>query len=175
MNDEGEYVVAGVRLDGEIAWYRGPRELWVLDYKKWRNAYISLGHDIPPLDATDRGGIHIVNAGDARAFLSFVEKYRVEKDDLARELAIRYQSARNSWDVADLLPIVFINFDRRHVSGFYPSGTPMEKYVPDGWTGGFEDFLGLAPEEALPAEAKFWIKDGSDLLALLNARGGAGN
>lgn len=171
MNDNSESVVAAVRLGGSIRWFRGPRELWVMDYKKWRDSYVSSGHDVPHLDDSDRGGIHVVNDASASAFLRFVEGHRVEKDVLARELALRYRNARNWWDVADLFPVVFIDFDHRHLSGFYPNGTPMEKYAPDGWSSAFEDFLTEAPEEIFPTADKFWVREGSDLLALLNARG----
>lgn len=111
MNDNEDMVVVAARLNGAITWLRGPRELWILDYGKWRESYVVAGHDIPELDQSDRGGIHVVDANNASEFLKLVEKWRVSKDMLARELAIRYQQARSWWDVGDLFPIEFIDFD----------------------------------------------------------------
>lgn len=69
---------------------------------------------------------------------------------------------------------MFVDFDQREVGAFYSQGAAMERYVPDGWTGRFIDFATEYPEEVFPASSKFWVKGGSDLLALLNKRGAEG-
>ena len=103
-----------------------------------------------------------------------LKDYEVEPDALAKELAKRYQTARSWWDVGDLFPIMFVDFDRREVGAFYSQGVAMERYVPDGWTGRFIDFATEYPEEVFPTSSKFWVKGGVDLLALLNKRGAEG-
>lgn len=47
----------------------------------------------------------------------------------------------------------------------------MERYLPEGWTGEFVDFLTEYPEEVFPKRNRFWIKGGVDLLEMLNKRG----
>lgn len=172
MSEEDiEIVVAIVRHRGQIRWFRSTRELWVLDYRKWRAAFISRGYSAPELDDSDRGGVHVVDSDTAGLFLDFMAEYEVRQDELSHELATRYSSAQSWWDVADLFPIIFVDFDRKHVGAFYPNGTPMEKYLADGWTGAFEDFATEYPAALFPEQNKFWVKGGVDLLELLNERG----
>jgi len=80
-------------------------------------------------------------------------------------------SARSWWDVKDLFPIMFVNFENCKVGAFYPDGVSMERYLPDGWKGEFVDFANEYPDDIFPVEEKFWIKKGCDILALLNKRG----
>jgi len=171
--EDVDLVVAAARISGRVLWYRSPRELWILDYTKWRESFVQKGHQLPELDDSDRWGIHVVDSGSAHQFLQFMEQYRASKDALSLDLALRFPGAKNWWDVSDLFPIVFVDFDRKRVSAFYPNGTPMEKYLPDGWVGKFEDFATEADSETLPDQEKYWIKGGEDLLALLNKRGKA--
>ncbi|MGS1125885.1 hypothetical protein ACVCL3_02715 [Rhodanobacter sp. UC4437_H4] len=166
-----ENVVAVVRHKGRIRWFRSGRDLWILDYRKWRDSFINRGYSAPELDDSDRGGVHVVNRESAERFLDFMSEYEVGKDQLSVELARRYSQAQSWWDVADLFPIIFVDFDNERVAAFYPRGTPMEKYLPDGWDGEFRDFATEYPAEIFPEDEKFWVKGGADLLQLLNERG----
>lgn len=47
----------------------------------------------------------------------------------------------------------------------------MERFVPDDWVGRFEDFATEFDDERFPSNEKFWVKDGVDLLSILNKRG----
>ena len=169
-----ENVVVVVRSEGRIRWFRCDRDWWVLDVNKWRTEFIENGYDVPEFNDAYRFGLKVVNERNAKDFLERLKDYEVEPDSLAAELALRYQVARSWWDVADLFPIMFVDFDRRSVGAFYPEGTAMERYVPDGWVGQFIDFSTEYSEEHFPTSSKFWIKGGVDLLALLNERGAQG-
>jgi hypothetical protein len=164
-------VVVVVRYQAQVHWYRSDRDLWVLDSDKWRQEFINHGYDVPDFNEHFRFGLRIVNQKSAERFLAAMRQYELQQDELSLALVTRYASAKSWWDVRDLFPIMFVNFDACEVAAFYPDGTPMERYVPDGWTGRFIDFANDYPEGVFPAESKFWIKDGVDLLALLNERG----
>lgn len=166
-----EQVVIAVRYQGRIRWFRSNRDLWVLDVNKWRDEFIKHGYEVPEFNDAFRFGIRTVNQETAEQFLGCMSQYEVQRDDLSIELAKRYTTARSWWDVKDLFPIMFVNFDDCKVGAFYPDGTPMERYIPDGWTGEFIDFANEYPEDIFPVEEKFWVKGGSDLLKLLNERG----
>jgi hypothetical protein len=170
MSEEDKVVVA-VRHHGKIRWFRSPRDLWVLDANKWRAEFIAHGYDVPEFNSDFRFGIVSVNAENAQKFLDCMKAYEVQADDLSLELAKRYASAKSWWDVADLFPIMFVDFDRHKVAAFYSDGAAMERYIPDGWKGEFIDFANDYPEEELPSSSKFWVKRGADLLAMLNKRG----
>lgn len=169
-----EVVVVAVRYEGLIRWFRCDRDWWVMDVNKWRNEFIRNGYDVPEFNDAYRFGFKVVNKKNAAEFLACLKDYEVAPDTLAMELAKRYQTARSWWDVGDLFPIMFVNFDGWEVGAFYSQGAAMERYVPDGWTGRFIDFVTEYPEEAFPTSSKFWVKGGVDLLALLNERGAEG-
>lgn len=163
--------MVAVRIDGRIRWFRGSRDDWVLDLNKWREDFISAGHEVPEFTDDYRFGIHCVTKQNASQFLEHLADTEVHRDDLSRELATRYPTASSWWDVSDLFPIMFVDFDNAMAAAFYPDGTPMERYVPDGWIGEFIDFANEYPEKLFPKAEKFWVKGDSDLLQLLNERG----
>lgn len=165
-----EHIVAVVRNRGKILWYRSPREFWIMDLEKCKKDFFDKGYHDPILDFDFRDGISIVDSETKDSFLRYMEKYEIDKNDLSKELANRYQSAESWWDVGDLFPIVFIDFDLERVGAFYPGGIPMERYAPSGWKGEFIDFSTEYPENIFPERDKFWIKKGCDLLKLLNER-----
>lgn len=166
-----ENAVVTVRYEGRIRWFRCDRDWWVMDVNKWRNEFVQNGYDVPEFNDAYRFGFKVVDEKNAAEFLACLKDYEVAPDTLAIELAKRYQTARSWWDVGDLFPVMFVDFDRREVGAFYSQGTAMERYVPDGWTGRFVDFATEYPEEVFPTSSKFWVKGGVDLLALLNKRG----
>ena len=170
---ENNNVVVIVRYKGVVRWFRSDRDLWVLDVNKWRNEFIENGFDVPEFNSKFRFGFLLVSENNASDFLLAMSPYEIAEDQLSYEFASRYSSAQSWWDVGDLFPIMFVDFDRRKVAAFYPDGTAMERYIPDGWTGEFVDFLTEYSEDAFPKENKFWIKGGVDLLDMLNKRGRA--
>ncbi|MCY7338149.1 MAG: hypothetical protein LH613_18375 [Chamaesiphon sp.] len=166
-----EIVVTVVRYKSTIHWFRSDRDFWVLDQEKWRNEFISQGHNVPDFQDSYRFGIRVVNDKNAQQFFDSMAEFEIDKDELSIELAKRFPSITSWWDVQDLFPILFVDFDNLHVGAFYYEGTPMERYIADGWTSEFIDFANDYSEDIFPVKDKFWIKGGSDLLQLLNERG----
>lgn len=166
-----EEVVVVAKASGEFRWFKSDRDLWVLDLDKWTKDFVDAGYDIPESDPSERFGIPVVNDQTIASFLSAMGQYEVEKLTLGKQLADRFDKAKSWWDVGDLFPIMFLDADRRHVAAFYSSGTPMERYIPDGWTSEFEDFATKYGDEDFPQAEKFWIQDGIDMLKILNERG----
>jgi hypothetical protein len=170
-----EHVVVVVRNQGKIHWFRSDRDLWVMDVNKWRDEFIAHGYNVPEFNDLFRFGIHVVNDESKTKFLTAMSNFEVSRDKLSFELANRYSSAKSWWDVKDLFPIMFIDFDNRKVAGFYPDGARMERYIPDGWLGEFIDFANEYPEDIFPTKEKFWVKGNADLLKLLNERAEGNN
>jgi hypothetical protein len=166
-----EEVIVVVKHNGRFRWYKSDRDLWVLDLNKWTKEFLDAGFQVPESDPAERFGIPVVNDETAGRFLAEMEQFEISKDDLSKELVARFPSAQSWWEVGDLFPIMFVDFDRKHVCAFYPQGTRMERYIPDGWTSEFEDFLTKYSEEYFPRREKFWVRDGLDMLKELNERG----
>lgn len=172
MNDFADQpVVVVVRHKSKIRYFRSVRDLWVLDVNKWRNEFIAHGYDVPEFKDSFRFGIHVVNQENSEQFLECMSKDEIDKDQLSIELAKCFTTAKSWWDVSDLFPIMFVDFDECKVGAFYPDGTPMERYIPDNWEGEFVVFANEYSEYIFPAKEKFWVKGNSDLLKLLNERG----
>ena len=160
-----EEVIVVVRMNYRYCWFKSDRELWVLDYPKRTKSFIDAGFlKGPPPDPSRRFGIPIVNEKSADCFLSQMRRYEINPKSLAKELEVRFPIAESFWDVIDLFPIMFVDFDHKHVCAFYPDGTPMERYIPDGWTSEFEDFATKYPESRFPQLENSGFKTASTCL-----------
>ncbi|WP_111859134.1 group-specific protein [Acinetobacter sp. CFCC 10889] len=169
--DTEENVVIAVRFNNQIRWFQSERDLWILDSNQWRNEFINAGYHVPEFDQHYRFGLKVVNEVNATYFLESMCEFEIHKDVLSLELIQKFPDTTSWWDVQALFPIMFVNFDACEVAGFYSEGVAMERYLPEGWKGEFIDFATEYPEDIFPSSEKFWVNNGSDLLALLNARG----
>ncbi len=172
---DSEYVVAVARHNGVIHWLLSDHDNLVLDWKKWRDDFIAAGYQVPSesVAASRRDGLVVVGQDEADRFLADPVTHRLDIKFLRDALLERFSSANSWWDVGFLFPIAFIDFDNKKFAGFYHDGPRLERYVPDGWVGEFEDFANTYPEGLFPEKDKFWIVDGRDLLFELNERGRA--
>jgi len=166
-----ERVLVVVKYANSFRWFKSNRDDWVLDLGKWTKDFVDAGYKVPESDPVERFGIPVVNENTAASFLEEMKPFEISTDDLGKELAARFPEAQSWWDVSDLFPIFFVDFDCKHACGFYPEGTRMERYVPDGWTGEFEDFMTKFPEDRFPRREKYWVRNGVDMLHELNERG----
>ncbi|MEH1935963.1 MAG: hypothetical protein V7L14_20150 [Nostoc sp.] len=164
-------IVTVVRSRGNIRYFRSDIDIWILDWNKWRDEFLNAGYQVPELDVSERFGITVVNQETAERFLSAVSIFEISKNNLHTELLTRYPNAKSWWDVSDLFPTVFVDFDKNRVGTFYFEGPGIEKYVPDGWIGEFVDFANTYNEDVFPSSEKFGISDGFDILKILNERG----
>lgn len=166
-----EEVIVVIRRNGRFRWFKSDRELWVLDLNKWTKDFVDAGFKVPEPDPTERFGIPVLDERTTDRFLTHMQPFEIDKEELAKELAVRFPNAQSWWDVGDLFPIMFVDFDRKHVCAFYQSGIRMERYIPDGWTSEFEDFATKYPEDRFPQSERFWIQNDVDMLKELNERG----
>ncbi|CDG19385.1 hypothetical protein [Xenorhabdus doucetiae] len=163
-------VVVAIKNNSFIEWYQADREIWVLDRQKWHNSFLEIGMDCPEDSADDRFGILIVNDDTKDKFLENLLPFKVDskKLDGFRE---KIKKSSSIWDSAELFPMAFIDFDSKKLSACYPYAekTPVEKYVPDGWSGEFVDFMRKFDEDILPKKEKYWIINGIDYLEKLSS------
>ncbi|MEZ6046142.1 MAG: hypothetical protein R3C11_11355 [Planctomycetaceae bacterium] len=118
-------------------------------------------------DEEDRFGIPIVNDSNVVRFLSEMRRYQKQQSELESEFYELLELTGSWWDVAHLIPIAFIDFDRKHLAACYGDGLGIQYYVPAGWTGEFENFCIEYPPTLLPDSLKFWFKDGVNMLSNL--------
>lgn len=173
MSVEGTILVV-VRNQGEFRWYRSPPDFWVLSYPKWEKMFTDTGYDVLDGTSDSRFGILVVDETNADVFLSKMAGYEVNLGELKRELESLFPIAESWWDVEDLFPGLYIDFDNTNLAGFYDqSSPPFEKFVPDHWSSKYIDFCIEYPEADFPRAQKFWINQDGDMLEELNRRGRA--
>lgn len=165
-----ENIISAVRYKGKIKWYRSPFEYWNLNYSKLINDHRLAGIDFPIMPAGFRGGILDLTEENTAQFLKEIEGFEVSKDELSFELATRFKTADTYWDVIDIFPAIFVDFDRKHFDSIFDRSVSLHTYVPSNWTSSYEAFLYKYPDEIFPTFDKFWIKGGSDLFKIIVER-----
>lgn len=161
MFPEPEYaqnIVVGVLFRGMFAWYITEREYWCLDYTKYHRVLLAASKaGILPDASADRFGIPILDEHTAASFLSFIADKQVPASVLSQMMVVRRESDEHD-DLLDFAPCLCVDFDHRQFFSQYPEMIRFERYVPNGWTGSYRNFLSEVPEEE-----RYWIVDGQDL------------
>lgn len=158
-------ILVVVRRHQEFFWFRSETDYWVLDDRKWGEAYLAAGYGGDPTNSDHRFGISVVDQGTADLFISKMSEFRVELGVLREEFLLMIGEADDWFDIAEFLPAVFVDFDSRKLWSIHGEPPSLEEYVPDGWGGVVEDFFG-----ELPADVSYWVIDGeSSLLRFFSA------
>ncbi|CDH26496.1 hypothetical protein [Xenorhabdus bovienii] len=174
QNDDGsladDNVIVAIKNNNNIEWYKEDREIWVLDWQKWSDDFIKKGFDCTEDDPNDRFGILIVNDNTKEEFLKKIQPFKINNSKL-ESIKKAIEKSPSWWDVSELFPIAFIDFDLKKLSACYPypGSTPIERYVPDGWSGEFVDFMRKFDESILPKNKKYWIINDIDYLDKLSS------
>src|SRR5690606_22983456 len=125
-----------------------------LDLKKLISSYLEKGFEIHnPDDFSERFGIAVVNEDTAEEFLQKISEFEVSNEEL-REIVVQ----RKYSHISDMLPSLYVNFDGKKLTSFYPEPVSYERYVPNGWLGKYEEFIGDIPEDY-----HYWIVNGDNL------------
>lgn len=161
MFPEPEYaqdIVVGVLFRHAFAWYVTEREYWILDRTKYNRALSVAGYArLVSESYADRFHIAILDEKTAAYFLSSIVEKRVPTSALSQMmLACRAHDEQD--DLLDFAPCLLVNFDQQQFSSQFPEMIRFERYVPDGWSGSYRDFL-----SEVPAEERYWIVDGKDV------------
>lgn len=161
MFPEPEYaqnIVVGVLFRHIFAWYVTERDYWYLDYTKYHRALLAAGYAHSISDGyAERFHIAVVCEHTAELFLSLITEKHVPVRALSQMMLAR--KARDEQDdLLDFAPCFLVNFDQRQFASLYPEMIRFERYVPDGWSGSYRDFLSEVPEQE-----RYWIVDGKNL------------
>lgn len=158
-----ENIIVAVIYNNELKWYITDKELWFLDYNKLDNAYKNLGISIQDNnEPEERSGIKVLDNENVDVFLQRVDKYMATKEELNYLLLENIESKSEGEDLLDLSPVLLINFNNRTLYSMFPEPASYEEYVPEGWSGKYEDFT-----ELIPKSEKYWIDKFNNNLFLL--------
>ena len=118
----------------------------------------------------ERYDIPVVNEKNAQIFIGNLIKdgYLYDKDDIAEAFYNRLSEKTTWWDIYDLMPDLFIDFESKRLYSEYVESMHYYKYVPDGWFGELVDFCS---DGSLPQDEMFWIKNETDYRSVVIAKG----
>ncbi|MEH4930670.1 hypothetical protein [Enterobacter cloacae] len=132
INKDDELLVI-VKNEGRFYWFAAFKEMWVLDRVKWIVDFVKNGVGINLQDIhKERYDIPVVNEENAQLFIDFLIKdgYSYDKDDMAVEFYNKLSGKTTWWDVYDLMPDLFIDFDNKRICSEYVESMHYHKYVP---------------------------------------------
>lgn len=156
-----ETIITLVKYKEYFKWFVADKEIWFLDLNKLISSFLEKGFEIHnPDDFSDRFDIAVVNEDTAENFLEKISDFEVKTEGLSRMLEQRSYS-----HISDMLPSLFVDFDNKVLISYYPEPASYEMYVPDGWVGKYEQFIGVIPEDY-----RYWIVNGNNLCVMAPER-----
>ncbi|MNS31365.1 hypothetical protein D3C72_634190 [compost metagenome] len=138
MPEYAQVLIVGVVFRETWNWYITEREYWFLN-----------------TEMEDRFGIEILDETTAGAFLDRIDDLRVSTNELAQTLEDLRDVFESYDEVLEFIPAIYVNFDERILYSLFPEPMSLEHYVPDGWTGIYQDFL-----DEVPKQEQYWAAEG---------------
>ena len=121
VNKDDELLVI-VKNEGIFYWFVAFKEMWVLDRVKWVDDFVKNGVEINLQDIhKERYNIPVVNEENAQIFIDNLIKdgCLYDKDDIAEAFYNRLSEKTTWWDIYDLMPDLFIDFDKNRLYAEY--------------------------------------------------------
>lgn len=163
-----ENIIVAVVQRREWAWYISARDLWLMDWRKWAEAW---GQNPDEIDYSGRFNIQVLDISTAKAFFQQVSQYRVTTGYLRTLVGKVYDykglptfsiqdQVELLTDLWHLIPSLLLDFDNKTFTSNYPEAdfTP-ELFIPDGWT-----VIEASMFESVPKEHRYWVIDGRDAM-----------
>jgi len=149
-----ETIIVLVKYKKSYRWFVTDKEIWFLDLKKLISSYLEKGFEIHnPDDFSDRFDIAVVNEDTVEEFLQKISDFEVSNEELRKILVQRAYS-----HISDMLPSLYVDFDNKELTSYYPEPASYELYVPNGWQGKYEQFI-----EHIPDDYHYWVVNGDNL------------
>ncbi|WP_099074718.1 hypothetical protein [Proteus alimentorum] len=163
-------IIVAIKYKNIITWYQADREIWIMDRYKWNKDFIDKNIAYSEDNADDRFGILVINDKNKKKFIEHLCPFMLG-DKKLEVIKNKIKKSSSWWDVHDLFPIAFIDFDSKKLSACYPypGNIPLERYIPDDWSGEFIDFMRKLDENTLPKNKKYWVINNIDYLEKLSS------
>ena len=151
----GENIVAGVMYKRHFEWYVAPKNLWKMDYRKlysvWKLLYTRSGRSLTQLEkdigsyeqfCSKRWGIEVLDSSTASYFLAHLFRCRYSADELRLLRMVARDDKKRDYDAS-----LYIDFDSSRMYSQFPKPENFENFVPQGWSGIYDVFMSLIPED----------------------------
>lgn len=163
-----ENIIVGLLVDNRFNWYVSPKDLWFLDRKKLEEAYMlkfkemGLGNMGSIQIEDERSDIEMLDEYSIIDFTSKINKYAVASEELRALLKLNLLTQSKEDVIYTFSPSLYINFDKKELYSLYSEPASYENFVPENWTGVYEDF-----SSKIASEDKYWHdENGMNLLDL---------
>ncbi|GIP24680.1 hypothetical protein [Paenibacillus sp. J22TS3] len=140
MPEYAQIIIVGVTFRGTWSWYVSEREYWFLN-----------------VEMEDRFGIEVLDETTAEQFLNRIDDCRVTSLELSQTLEALREAFASFDEVLEFIPAIYVNFDEKLLCSQFPEPMSFEHYVPEGWTGLYQDFM-----ERVPKAQRYWLLGGAD-------------
>ncbi|QNQ22289.1 hypothetical protein HF650_22475 [Kosakonia sp. SMBL-WEM22] len=165
-----EDVLVIIKKDQLFYWFAAFKEMWIMDRVKWvadfiQNGIVAITEGIHE----ERNNIPILNERNGDVFISLLKRDHAlyNRDEIANEFYERLTADTTWWNIDDLMPDLFIDFDSKALYSQYVESMHYEKYVPKGWKGQRIDFCDT---RFLDIHECYWIKNGLNYRAMIMTR-----
>lgn len=169
-----ENIIVCVLIENRFKWYVSPKDIWFLDREKLEEAYrkkykeMGLGNMGPFIEEDDeRKGIEILDEDSYTEFAPKIAKYAVSTKELRESLKLNLLTEKKENTFYSFMPSLFVNFDKRELYSLYSEPASYEDFVPENWTGGYEDFLPF-----IDKAEKYWYDENESVLLNFENDGG---
>lgn len=146
-------VVVLIKYNGEHQYYVSDKELWILDLKKLEEAFEIIGYDINPLE-DERIRFDILAKRQYSVYKDKITKYKVSYEELSDYYQLFQLTKKPEDDIREILPVFYIDFDKKIFYSFYTKPDSYEEYIPEGWEGLLIDDF----EKVIPSNMVYWEK-----------------
>ncbi|MHA8111814.1 hypothetical protein ACX122_01585 [Kosakonia cowanii] len=165
-----EDVLVIIKKDQLFYWFAAFKEIWIMDRVQWVADFILSGVEgIIEGVHKERYNIPILCERNVDEFISLLKRDRslYNRDEIANEFYKRLTADTTWWNINDLMPDLFIDFDSKILYSQYVENMHYETYVPEGWRGELVDFCDSC---FLDIHECYWIKNGFNYRTMIMTR-----
>ena len=141
-----EELIVGIINEGSFNWYILYKDICIMDLDILESAYRKKGYNFT-IDEKYRFGIRVVNEKTKDEFLEKIKPYMISADELREMMSIE----NDPDELLSYNPSILIDFDKKSLLSYYPEYMSYERYLPEGWTGKYQFFKDIIPEQY-----RFW-------------------
>lgn len=155
-----ENVVVLVKADGRFHYYVTEKELWILNDVMLEEYWNAIGCVTPdPEDRGEKTGFDILDETNVSRFLPVIAQYEVGFEELKEYYnlylyVMEDEIKADLEDIREILPIFYIDFDRRIFISYYSEPGSYEKYLPNANWKGY--LMEIETDKEIPPEMRYW-------------------
>jgi len=153
-----ENVVVLVKFDSRFHYYVTDKELWFLDDVIDDEYWKANGWVIPEVQG-ERADFELLDETNVSQFLPVIAQYEVDFEELKEYYnlylyVMEGELEAGSVDIREILPIFYIDFDKKIFISYYSEPGSFETYLPNSNWKGY--LMEIKTDKEIPPEMRYW-------------------